>query len=62
MNKQEAEELILECMEVLYYCDARSLNEFELAIITAEKVEVYAKGPIHMKANWEISQFVSSYE
>lgn len=60
MNKQEAEELIVKCMEVLYYRDARSLNEFELAIITPEEVEI--KGPIHIKANWEVSQYVHGYE
>lgn len=60
MNKQEAEELIVKCMEVLYYRDARSFNKYELGIITPDEVQI--KGPISIKASWDISQYVSGYE
>lgn len=60
MNKKDAEDLIVKCMEVLYCRDARSFNRYELAIITPDEVEI--KGPIDIKVNWEISQAVSGYE
>lgn len=60
MDKTEAENLIVKCMEVLYCRDARSFNRYELAIITPEGVE--NKGPIQIKVNWEISQSVRGYE
>lgn len=60
MNKDEAENNIVKCMEVLYYRDARSFNTYELAIITTDGVEI--KGPIKIKANWDISEGVCGYE
>lgn len=60
MSKTEAEDLVVKCMEVLYYRDARSYNKYELAIITPDEVEI--KGPIEIKANWEISKNVCGYE
>ncbi|XKL59151.1 hypothetical protein PGB90_000167 [Kerria lacca] len=60
LNKQEAEELMKKCMEILYYRDARSFNKYELAILTTEGTEF--KGPIEIKANWSISNDVCGYE
>ena len=60
LNREEAENVIVKCMEVLYYRDARSFNRDQLGIITPEGTEV--KGPLEIKANWSISQMIGGYE
>ena len=60
LNREEAENVIVKCMEVLYYRDARSFNRYQLGIITPEGTEV--KGPLEIKANWSISQMIGGYE
>lgn len=60
MNRQEAEELMIKCMEVVYYRDCYSMNKFELAIITPDGIEV--KGPLSASAKWGIAHYVRGYE
>lgn len=60
LNRQEAEDLIIKCMTVLYCRDARSFNKYEIGIITPDESEV--KGPLEIKANWAISEGICGYE
>jgi 20S proteasome subunit beta 7 len=40
LEKEEAVKIIKECMKVLFYRDARSLDSYSLAIVTKEGVEI----------------------
>jgi len=60
LTAAEAKELIAKCMEVLFYRDARSFDEFEMAIITPQGTEVVS--PIPVKSNWELGHQIKGYE
>lgn len=59
-TEQEAIQLITKCLEVLYYRDARSWNQYSLAIVneTGSRIE----GPLKLVSNWEIAHSVAGYE
>ncbi|EMT62302.1 Putative proteasome subunit beta type-4 [Fusarium odoratissimum] len=40
LEKEEAIKIIKECMKVLYYRDARSLDSYSMAVVTKEGVEL----------------------
>ncbi|CAG5124626.1 unnamed protein product [Candidula unifasciata] len=60
LTKEEAVDLIDRCMKLLYYRDARSLNKYQLAIITKDGVDL--RGPIVSETNWEIAHMIKGYE
>ena len=59
-TQDEAMKCIQKCMEILYYRDARSWNEYYYTVVTAEESKLY--GPIKFKGNWEFAQMVTGYE
>lgn len=60
MTVKQAREVIDNCMKVLFYRDARSLNKYEVAVITKDGVEITS--PIVSETNWEIAQYCKGYE
>ncbi|XP_072304466.1 proteasome subunit beta type-4 isoform X2 [Eucyclogobius newberryi] len=60
LSKQEARDLIERCLKVLYYRDARSYNRYEIAVVTAEGVEII--GPLSSETNWDIAHLISGFE
>lgn len=60
MSLAEAEKKIDECMKVLYYRDARSLNKYEVAIVTKDGTMI--KSPIVSETNWEVAHMIKGYE
>ncbi|XP_064596250.1 proteasome subunit beta type-4-like [Liolophura sinensis] len=60
MTQDQASQLLDRCLKVLYYRDARSLNKYQVAIVTKDGVEI--KGPLSSDANWEIAHLVSGFE
>ncbi|KTF72748.1 hypothetical protein cypCar_00037492 [Cyprinus carpio] len=60
ITKDEARALIERCLKVLYYRDARSYNRHEIAIVTAEGVEII--GPLSSETNWDIAHLISGFE
>lgn len=60
MSCREAVQVIDDCMKVLYYRDARSLNKYEVAVITEQGVEI--KSDIFSQPNWEIAHLIKGYE
>ncbi|BEJ04713.1 hypothetical protein CcaverHIS641_0205300 [Cutaneotrichosporon cavernicola] len=40
MSAEEAEAVLNECMKVLYYRDARSINKYQIAKVTKNGVEI----------------------
>jgi 20S proteasome subunit beta 7 len=61
LTEQEAKELIHRCMTVLYYRDARSWNNYELAIVTKDRVAEIGK-PLKVTGDWSIADQVKGYE
>lgn len=60
MDVKQAVETIDNCMRVLYYRDARSLNKYEIAIVTKDGVEI--RSPVASQPNWEIAHLIKGYE
>ncbi|XP_033725071.1 proteasome subunit beta type-4-like [Pecten maximus] len=60
MTMAEAEQQIERCMKVLFYRDARSLNKYEVAVVTKDGAMV--KSNVEAKANWEIAHLIKGYE
>jgi len=60
MKQEEAIALVDRCMKLLYYRDARSLNKYQMAIVTKDGVDL--RGPIKSETNWEIARLIKGYE
>ena len=60
MTKDEAKEIILRSLKVLYYRECRTINKFELATVTEDGVDV--EGPFSVETNWEIAKYVKGYD
>lgn len=56
ITKEDAEKLLVNCMEILYYRDARSYPKFDMITITKDGVEVKEK--LEIKGNWELANIV----
>merc|ERR1712142_217218 len=52
LSQDEAKALIMRCMKVLHYRDARSLNRFEIVIVTKDGAVV--ESPLSIKPDWSI--------
>ena len=59
MEEAEARELLSECMKVLYYRDARTINKFNIGRITPEGITVDA--PISLPTEWSYRRFVDPH-
>lgn len=60
MTEAEALELIEKCLKVLFYRDARSLNRYEVAIVTKDGARI--EGPKSAKTDWSIAHMIKGYE
>jgi len=60
MCEAEARSVIARCLSVLFYRDARSWNEYELAVVTKDGASV--DGPLTCTTNWDIAPMVRGYE
>lgn len=54
LSRQEAQQLLVKCMEVLYYRDARAFHKYQIGTITADGVEI--SPPLTMEGNWDIAR------
>lgn len=59
LTEEQAIEILDECMKVLYYRDARSLNKFHRAKATAEGVVI--SGPFSAETEWKFAEKISGY-
>ena len=59
LTKDEAVHLLEECLKVLFYRDARSLNKYEIATITEQGVDV--KSDLRLDTNWDVVHYVKGY-
>merc|ERR1719370_19831 len=60
LSLAEAKDLMAKCMEVLFYRDARSFDEYEMAVITSTGAEVIS--PIPVKSSWQLGHGMEGYE
>lgn len=60
LSKVDAVKLLMECMKILYYRDARAINKFEIAIVTNDGVVV--ETDMNAETNWEIAHMIKGYE
>lgn len=56
LTEQEARSILEECVRVLYYRDARSLNRFTIGKATSSGIEI--SEPFSLQTNWEFQRFV----
>ena len=60
LSQAEAEAEVHKCMKVLFYRDARSLNRYEVAVVTKDGITV--SEPHTPETNWSIAPMVRGYE
>ena len=60
LSEAAAVALLHRCMQVLYYRDARSINKYEIALISGEGVRILPA--LEAPTTWEIASMVRGYE
>lgn len=60
ITKEQAVEALQECMKVLYYRDARSLDKYSIAIITKEGVELKEDEQLEQQS-WSFARGIKGY-
>jgi len=61
LTKEEATQVIVDGMKVLYYRDGRSFNKYMLATVTLDGVEVQDNLDLKRETNWEMAHLVKGY-
>ncbi|GAA5950958.1 hypothetical protein JCM3765_004640 [Sporobolomyces pararoseus] len=59
LSEEEAFKIVRNCMKVLFYRDARSLNKFQLAKVTKNDVEIYK--PESSETEWGFAEGLRGY-
>lgn len=59
LTKEEAEALIDDCMKVMFYRDARSLNKYQIATVTAQGVHI--SDSKSSKTEWGFAEGLRGY-
>jgi 20S proteasome subunit beta 7 len=54
MTEEDAKKLLIECLTVLFYRDARAANEIQIATITKKGTNI--SEPFKIETNWEIGR------
>jgi 20S proteasome subunit beta 7 len=60
LDKERALEAVKECMKVLFYRDARSLDKYSLAVITKEGVQISWDEKLENQS-WEFAERIRGY-
>ncbi|KAG9082190.1 Proteasome subunit beta type-7 [Ceratobasidium sp. 370] len=59
LTEEEGHELLVECMKVLFYRDARSLNKFQIATVTEQGVKI--SDSIEAPTSWAFAEGIRGY-
>ncbi|EKM77247.1 hypothetical protein AGABI1DRAFT_43707 [Agaricus bisporus var. burnettii JB137-S8] len=59
LTEEEAIRIMESCMKVLYYRDARSLDKYQLAVITADGVKISESR--HLSTTWSFAEGIRGY-
>ncbi|KAK1833862.1 nucleophile aminohydrolase [Podospora conica] len=60
LTREQAVEAVKECMKVLYYRDARSLDRYSIAVVTKEGVELKEDEQLE-KQSWAFAERIKGY-
>jgi 20S proteasome subunit beta 7 len=60
ITKEQAVAAVKECMQVLYYRDARSMDEYSIAVITKDGVELKENEKLE-KQSWAFAETIRGY-
>jgi 20S proteasome subunit beta 7 len=60
LTRDQAVDIIKECMKVLYYRDARSLDKYSIAVVTKEGVEIKENEQLE-KQSWAFADRIKGY-
>jgi 20S proteasome subunit beta 7 len=60
LSKEEAVETIRECMKVLFYRDARSMNEYSLAVVDKNGVDLKENEKLENQS-WAFADRIRGY-
>ncbi|KAB5581058.1 nucleophile aminohydrolase [Coniochaeta sp. 2T2.1] len=60
LTREQAVDVIKECMKVLFYRDARSLDSYSLAVVTAKGVEI-SEGERLEQQSWAFAERIKGY-
>lgn len=60
LTREEAVNVIKECMKVLFYRDARSLDSYSLAIVTKDGVEMRENEKLENQS-WAFAEIIKGY-
>ncbi|KAF8621749.1 hypothetical protein AX15_007542 [Amanita polypyramis BW_CC] len=59
LTKEQGEKILEDCMRVLFYRDARSLNKFQIATITADGVNISESR--QLDTSWSFAEDIRGY-
>ncbi|KAI0084374.1 proteasome endopeptidase complex beta subunit [Irpex rosettiformis] len=59
LTEEEARKIIVDCMRVLFYRDARSLNKFQISTVTDAGVTI--SEPIQLETTWSFAEGIRGY-
>lgn len=59
LTEQEARKVMEDCMRVLYYRDARSLNKLQIATIDVNGIRI--TDPFSLETSWGFAEFIRGY-
>jgi len=59
LTEEEAVQIMHDCMKVLFYRDARSLNKYQIATVTKEGVKV--SEPMEAPTEWAFAEGLRGY-
>jgi len=60
VSREEAVAIVRECLKVLYYRDARSMDRYSLAVITKEGVEMHEDEKLESQS-WQFAESIRGY-
>lgn len=60
LTREDAVKIVRECMKVLYYRDARSLDKFSLAVVTKDGVEISTDEQLEAQS-WAFAERIRGY-
>jgi len=59
VTEEEALGILEQCMRVLYYRDARSINKYQIATVTASGISI--SDSRHLETSWSFAEGIRGY-
>ena len=61
LTREKAEEVVRECMKVLFYRDARSLDNYSMAVVTREEEVDLKENEKLEQQSWAFAEGIKGY-